>query len=311
MKKVIVLTFLKIPLIILLLINFGNAKNEIIIELQIANEIVTNIDFAKEQRYLIALNNNLKDLPKNQLEELARQSLIREKIKENELSKFYDFNKTDEFIDEVLKEFYEKLNFTNQNEFELYLINYNLKISDIKNKLKIETLWNEYIFNKFKNQISIDIENIKKKIKLQKNIVTEYNLSEILFELKSNEEVNSKYNLIVKNIKKTGFKNSANIYSLSDNSKFGGEIGWINETQLNESLLKEIELLNVNEITKPIQASSGYLIIKLNDKRKKELKLDKEKLYNRMIVEEKNRQLNLFSLIYFKKIKQNIFISEK
>jgi len=311
MKKVIVLIFLKIPLIILLLINFGNAKNEIIIELQIANEIVTNIDFAKEQRYLIALNNNLKDLPKNQLEELARQSLIREKIKENELSKFYDFNKTDEFIDEVLKEFYEKLNFTNQNEFELYLINYNLKISDIKNKLKIETLWNEYIFNKFKNQISIDIENIKKKIKLQKNIVTEYNLSEILFELKSNEEVNSKYNLIVKNIKKTGFKNSANIYSLSDNSKFGGEIGWINETQLNESLLKEIELLNVNEITKPIQASSGYLIIKLNDKRKKELKLDEEKLYNRMIVEEKNRQLNLFSLIYFKKIKQNIFISEK
>ena len=311
MKKVIVLIFLKIPLIILLLINFGNAKNEIIIELQIANEIVTNIDFAKEQRYLIALNNNLKDLPKNQLEELARQSLIREKIKENELSKFYDFNKTDEFINEVLKEFYEKLNFTNQNEFELYLINYNLKISDIKNKLKIETLWNEYIFNKFKNQISIDIENIKKKIKLQKNIVTEYNLSEILFELKSNEEVNSKYNLIVKNIKKTGFKNSANIYSLSDNSKFGGKIGWINETQLNESLLKEIELLNVNEITKPIQASSGYLIIKLNDKRKKELKLDEEKLYNRMIVEEKNRQLNLFSLIYFKKIKQNIFISEK
>ena len=311
MKKVSVLIFFKIPLIIFLLISFSNAKDEIIIELQIANEIITNVDFAKEQRYLIALNNNLKDLPRNQLEELARESLIREKIKKNELLKFYDFNKTGEFIDEVLKEFYEKLNFTNQNEFELYLKNYNLKISDIKNKLKIETLWNEFIFNKFKNQISIDTKNIKKKIKSQKNIITEYNLSEILFELKSNEKVNIKYNLIVKNIKKTGFKNSANIYSLSDNSKFGGEIGWINETQLNELLLKEIKLLNVNEITKPIQTSSGYLIIKLNDKRKKELKLDKEKLYNRMIVEEKNRQLNQFSLIYFKKIKQNIFISEK
>jgi len=75
--------------------------------------------------------------------------------------------------------------------------------------------------------------------------------------------------------------------------------------------LKEIELLNINEISKPIQTSLGYLIIKLNDKRKKELKFDKEKLYNRMIVEEKNRQLNQFSLIYFNKIKQNIFISEK
>jgi peptidyl-prolyl cis-trans isomerase SurA len=123
--------------------------------------------------------------------------------------------------------------------------------------------------------------------------------------------VNSKYNLIIKNIEKTGFKNNANIFSLSDTSKFGGEIGWISQTHLNESLLKEIELLNINEISKPIQTSSGYLIIKLNDKRKKELKFDKEKLYNRMIVEEKNRQLNQFSLIYFKKIKQNIFISEK
>ena len=94
-----------------------------------------------------------------------------------------------------------------------------------------------------------------------------------------------KYKLIVKNIEKSGFKNNANIFSLSDTSKFGGEIGWVNQTQLNESLLKEIELLDINEITKPIQTSSGYLIIKLNDKRKKELKLDKEKLYNRMIVE--------------------------
>ena len=311
MKKVSVLIFFKIPLIIFLLINFSNADNEITIELQIANEIITNIDFAKEQRYLVALNNNLKNLPKNQFEELAKDSLIREKIKKNELLKFYNFNKIDKFTDEVLKEFYEKLNFTNQNEFELYLKDYNLKISDIKNKLKIETLWNELIFKKFNNQIKINTENIKKKIKSQKNIITEYNLSEILFELKSDEKVNSKYNLIIKNIEKTGFKNNANIFSLSDTSKFGGEIGWISQTHLNESLLKEIELLNINEISKPIQTSSGYLIIKLNDKRKKELKFDKEKLYNRMIVEEKNRQLNQFSLIYFKKIKQNIFISEK
>ena len=311
MKKIILLIFIKIPLIIFLLINFSNADNEITIELQIANEIITNIDFTKEQRYLVALNNNLKNLPKNQFEELAKDSLIREKIKKNELLKFYNFNKIDKFVDEILKEFYEKLNFNNINEFELYLKNYNLKISDIKNKLKIETLWNELIFKKFNNQIKINTENIKKKIKSQKNIITEYNLSEILFELKSDEKVNSKYNLIIKNIEKTGFKNNANIFSLSDTSKFGGEIGWISQTHLNESLLKEIELLNINEISKPIQTSSGYLIIKLNDKRKKELKFDKEKLYNRMIVEEKNRQLNQFSLIYFKKIKQNIFISEK
>ena len=311
MKKLILLIFLKIYLIIFLVLNFSNANDEIIIEIQIADEILTNIDFAKEQSYLVALNNSLKNMPKNQLKELARESLIREKIKKNELLKFYDFNKTEKFADEVLKEFYNKLNFSNANEFELYLKDYNLKIVDIKEKLKIETLWNELIFKKFNSQIQINTENIKKKINSQKNISIEYNLSEILFELKSDENMNSKYKLIVKNIEKSGFKNNANIFSLSDTSKFGGEIGWVNQTQLNESLLKEIELLDINEITKPIQTSSGYLIIKLNDKRKKELKLDKEKLYNRMIVEEKNRQLNQFSLIYFNKIKQNTFVSEK
>ena len=311
MKKIIKLIFFKIFLIIFLLINFSIANEEISIELQVADEIITNVDFIKEQNYLVALNNNLKDIPKNQLDKLARESLIREKIKKNELSKFYNFDKIDKFVDEILKEFYEKLNFNNINEFELYLKNYNLKISDIKNKLKIESLWNEFIFKKFQSQISINTEDIKTKIKLQKNIINEYNLSEILFELKSNEEVNEKYNLIINNIEKTGFKNSANIFSLTDTSKFGGEIGWVNQTHLNEALLKEIELLKIDEITKPIQTSSGYLIIKLNGKRKKEIKLDQEKLYQQMILEEKNRQLNQFSLIYFKKIKQNIFISEK
>jgi len=311
MKRIIFLILLKIPIITLLIINLSNANEKIIIELQIADEIITNIDFKKEESYLVALNNNLNDISKNQLKKLARDSLIREKIKKNELLKFYDFSKTDKFANEVLKEFYTRLNFNNLNEFELYLKNYNLEISDIKSKLKIESLWNELIFKKFESQISINTEDIKKKVKKQKNIITEYNLSEILFELKLDEELNKKYNLILDNIKESGFKNSATIFSLSNTSKFGGEIGWVKQTHLNELLLNQIKLIKINEITEPIQTTSGYLILKLNDKRKKELKIDQKKLYNQMIVEEKNRQLNQFSLIYFKKIKQNIFISEK
>ena len=311
MKRIIFLILLKIPIITLLIINLSNANEKIIIELQIADEIITNIDFKKEESYLVALNNNLNDISKNQLKKLARDSLIREKIKKNELLKFYDFSKTDKFANEVLKEFYTRLNFNNLNEFELYLKNYNLEISDIKSKLKIESLWNELIFKKFESQISINTEDIKKKVKKQKNIITEYNLSEILFELKLDEELNKKYNLILDNIKESGFKNSATIFSLSNTSKFGGEIGWVKQTHLNELLLNQIKLIKINEITEPIQTTSGYLILKLNDKRKKELKIDQKKLNNQMIIEEKNRQLNQFSLIYFKKIKQNIFISEK
>ncbi len=167
------------------------------------------------------------------------------------------------------------------------------------------------IFQKYNSQIKIDKEKIKTKIKNQKKIFKEYNLSEILFQLTSSEKLLDKYNLILKNIENSGFKNSANIFSISDSSKFGGEIGWVSQNHLNDNLINEIENLNINELTKPIQTSSGYLIIKLNNKREKEKKLNFEKTFKQMITEEKNRQLNQFSLIYFNKIKQNIFISEK
>ena len=148
-------------------------------------------------------------------------------------------------------------------------------------------------------------------LKNQKEVLKEYNVSEILFQLSSDENLTDKYNLILKNIENSGFKNSANIFSVSDSSKFGGEIGWMNQNQMNDNFLKEVEKLNINQLTKPIQTSSGYLIIKLNNKREKEKELDFEKTFKQMITQEKNRQLNQFSLIYFNKIKQNIFISEK
>ncbi len=296
---------------ILIFINIVKAENKIIIELQIENEILTNVDFLNEKNYLIALNNNLKNLPKNQIKQLSRDSLIREKIKKIELSKFYNLNKESKYTDQILEDFYKRLNFINEGEFNLYLEKYNLNLSDIKEKLKIESLWNELIYKRFNAQIKIDEEKLKKKLSTQKNLLTEYDLSEILFELNANETLENKYNLILKKINESGFKNSANIFSISSSSKFGGNLGWISETQLNETLLKEIKSININKLTKPIQATNGYLILKLNNKREKEVKIDFQKTLRQMIKEETNRQLNQFSLIYYNKIKQNIFISEK
>ena len=310
MKKKLI-EILTLILLFLLLTNYARTENKIIIKFQIENEILTNLDFLNEEKYLLALNNNLQNIPKNQLKQLSRDSLIREKIKKIELSKYFDFSKESKYEDELLKDFYKRLNFNNEKDFELYLKKYNLNIANIREKLKIESLWNELIFKKFSNQVNVNEEKLKKKLLLQKNLMTEYNLSEILFEIKDNEKLDTKYKLILKNISETGFKNSANIFSISNSSKFGGDLGWINDTQLNENLLNQIKSLNIKQLTKPIQVTNGYLIIKLNDKREKNIKIDFEKTLKKMILEEKNRQLNQFSLIYFNKIKQNIYISEK
>ena len=311
MKKIIFSNIFYILFILLLFTNNSISEKKIIIELKIGNEILTNIDIEKEQNYLIALNTSLKDVPKNQLRKIAKNSIIKEMIKKNELLKYFDLNKPDKYANQVFKDFISTLNFKNENEFELYMESYNLNILDIKEKLKIETLWNELIFKKFNMQVNINKEEIKKKVKSQKKFVAEYNLSEILFELDGSEILEEKYNLILKNITTSGFKNSANFFSISDSSKFGGQIGWISETQLNEVMLKEINTLKINQVTKPIQTSGGYLILKLNNKKNNEVEVDIKKTINQRISQERNRQLNQFSLIYYNKIKQNIFISEK
>ena len=311
MKKKIFNNFLYFLFIFLLSVNGTASEKKVVIELKIGNEILTNIDIEKEQDYLIALNNNLKNVPKKQLKEIATNSIIKEIIKKNELLKYFDFKKADKYGEQVLKDFILTLNFKNENEFKKYLKNYNLNISDIKEKLKTEALWNELIFKKFNGQVNINKEEIRKKLSSQKKYLMEYNLSEILFELEGSEILEKKYDLIIKNINNSGFKNSANLFSISDSSKFGGQIGWITEAQLNEKMLKEIKTLELDQITKPIQTSSGYLILKLNNKKNKEVKIDINKTLERRISQEKNRQLNQFSLIYYNKIKKNIFISEK
>jgi len=288
--------------------------NEVHIVLKIEDEIVTNLDIIKEKNYLIALNNSLSKINQNQLETLAKKSIIKEKIKKKELIKYYDLEKASSIIENLIIDLSKKLNFRNQEELNKYLLNFNLDIDEIKEKLKIETLWNQLIYDRFIDQVSIDEnklrDSLKTEIEYSSNQLYEYHLSEILFELNANETPEQKYNLIIANIEESGFKNASNFYSISESSKFGGEIGWINKTQLSKSIIKEIEKIEVGKLTRAIQVGNNFMILKINDKRKINKKINFDEELKKLIIYEKNKQLNQRSLIYYNKIKKNIFISE-
>ena len=211
--------------------NIVQASNNVFIVMKVNNEIITNININEEYRYLIALNNDLKSLKKEEIFNLAKNSFLREKIKENELKKYFKFNQSSKYIDQTLENLYDSLNIKSEIEFKKYLSIHNLTIEDVKKKLEIEVLWNELIYKKFYGQIDIDEEKIKKKIKKNK-IQKNYLLSEIFFSGENKEKINEKYNLIKKSISEIGFKNTANIYSLTESAKIGGSIGWIGENQL-------------------------------------------------------------------------------
>ena len=123
--------------------------------------------------------------------------------------------------------------------------------------------------------------------------------------------VQKKYKLIEKSILESGFKSTANLYSVSSSAKLGGQIGWVNETQLSKIIKKEISKLKVGEHTKTITIPGGFLIMRLDDKKTQTKYLNFDEEFKKQISYEKNTQLDRYSKIYFNKIKKNSVISEK
>ena len=278
----------------------------------IQNEIITNIDIKNEFKYLLILNNNLKELEKEKIYNISNESAIKEKIKKVELLKnFKKLEINDEFLDILLKNIYMKIGIKSLDEFESYLESYDLTLTYFKRKIIIDALWNELIITKYKSQVTINENEIKKKIlKNKKKESREYQLSEIIFEIVDKEEIEIRYTEIVKSINEIGFKNSASLYSFSDSAKTGGDIGWINENLINSKIKENINVLKIGEISKPIILSNGVLILKVTDIKDTEIKIDYETELKKVINYERNRQLNQYSKIYYNKIRRNLEFDE-
>jgi len=273
----------------------------------IGNEIITSTDIKNEFKYLMALNNSLKELDKERILSISNESLIREKIKKIEISKnFKEIKLDDNYSSILLKDIYSRLNLSSIDEFELYLKDYDLTLNEIKKKITIDALWNRLIYQKYKSKITINETKIREDILKNKINSREYQLSEIIFEVTNRGEIEKKYNEIVKSINEIGFENSAAIYSFSESAKIGGDIGWINENSLNNKIKDNINVLEVGQITKPIILSNGILMLKVKNIKNSEIAIDIESEFKKAINYESNRQLNQYSKIYYNKIKKNL-----
>ena len=281
-------------------------ETKIIYNLQ--NEIITNIDIKNEFKYLVALNGTLKELDKERILNISKNSIISEKIKKIELTKNFNEVKIDEeYLNYLLKNIYSKLGLKTSSEFELYLNNYDLSLSYVKKKLTIDALWKQLIVLKYKNQIVINEVKIKKEISNKSNIQSkEYRLSEISFEIRDKTEIKIKYDEIIKSINEIGFENTAAIYSFSSSSTMGGDIGWINKNSLNNKIYKNINDLMLGEISKPIILPNGILILRITDIKFSKINIDMESALKEAINYERDRQLNQYSKIYYNKIKKNL-----
>ena len=305
-------SFKVIFLIVFSILFFEKVKSEdnISIVFKVNNEIITNRDVQNEISYLSALNSEFQNLTKDKKYQLAKESILKETIKKDEILKYYILDQKDPLIERVIKNFIVRLKLKNKAEFESHLLQYNLNIKTIRKKIEVETIWNQLIYRIYKDLIKIDKEELTKKIKKQTGKKKLFLLSEIIFKKDNNEKIDITINKIYDSIDKIGFQNTANIYSVSDSSKFGGQIGWVDSQNLSNKILKEINKIKLNENTLPIKITNGFLILKLEDIKEEKIKVNLKDELNKAIIYETDKQLNIFSKIHFDTIKINTNLNE-
>ena len=312
MKKV----FVYIIIIYFKIIVYGTSS-EIKILYKINDSIITNHDILDEINYLVTLNKNLAQLNKEQLSSNAERSLIREIIKRDEIKKFYEINYNKEIrsekIDIIIQNFRENMGFDSNQKFEDYLKSKDINLNELKEKFIIEQLWNELIFAKYRNSIKIDSNKIDSELEkiIKNNLeILSFNLSEIIFLGKNKVAIEKKTQEITDSIKTIGFKDAAVIHSISESSKLGGEIGWINENQMPKKIFLAIKDLEIGEFSKPIITPGGIILLKVNNKKKVSTKIDKKKEMDRLISYERNRMLNEYSIIYYKEVENKAYVEK-
>ena len=277
------------------------------IKYKINNDIITNTDIDNEKNYLLFIRPSLKSLPDKEIIKISENSLIREIIKKNELNEVFDVNEADKYINKVKKNLYRFTNVNNENDLKKLLKKNTIEYENVIEKMKYESLWNELIFRKFNSLVKLNKNKLRSdlEIKIKNNKKYEYNLSELLFELNKTEKVYKTYEDIIDYVKLNNFKSAAFKYSIANSSKSGGEIGWVKETLLSKDLNNKLKKLKKNEITEPIKYPNGYLILKINDKREMKQIVNFDEEFKDLVNFEKNKQLNQFSILFYKKLKQN------
>lgn len=289
--------------------NLFSIENKIL--LKVDNEIITSVDIFLEAQYLTAINKNINKLKKEKIFEIAKNSLIRKKIKDKEIKKYSNNIKIEpSYVDKIINANATNLGFKSLNEFKNHLENYGINTENLKNRILNEILWNELVLNKYSNKLVINEKKIQNEIETTKKENKSYLLSEIIFDLPKGSKILKRYKIIQEEIKKNGFENASLIYSISDTSSTGGKLGWIKEVSLNKLIKEKIVNTKKGQYTEPIKIPGGFLILKVNDIKVTIEKVDKIKELKKRIREEKNQQLNQYSLIYYNKLKKDTKINE-
>ena len=288
----------------------ANYDNIIIKDELINNQIIQstqNIGFKSIEDFKTYL-----EFEKYEFDEFKKKILL--ELKWNQL--IYQFYKNQIVIDKEKIDNKLKKLIAEQKKIKEYLV-YEIFIEDaaikeLNKKSEEELTENNVVEELTKNKVVVEeqdgiiIKSESASYDNKKNPIDVERSIEKVTEAKKNDQIT--IDDLIENIKEKGFENTAIQFSSSPTAQQGGRLGWVSESKFSKILLKFIKKTKIGTITEPIPISGGILILKVENKRVEENKMDLDKKMKELIEIEKNNQLNNFSRNYFNQVKNNIKI---
>tara|TARA_B100001564_G_scaffold356917_1_gene372069 strand:+ start:38 stop:955 length:918 start_codon:yes stop_codon:yes gene_type:complete len=288
----------------------GANDNKIIIKVN--DKIVSSFDVKNKINTELMLRNlPINQLNINKMKNLAIKELINMRIKEGEILRYSSINLDEIDISKQLK----SISSNNIGEFKKKFLINNLSYEIFIEELKIQSGWQNLIFNLFKNKVKVNENEILDEVKKIKNKISkikEYDLSEIELSFNNLKEKDEKILIIKNKINEIGFENTVLNYSESDSAINNGRIGLVNEQSLSSDVFDRLKKLQEGEISSPIIKVDKIIFLKVNKiKISNNDNINIDKLKKDIINQRKNDLFNLYSASHLSKIRNNSYIEFK
>ena len=276
----------------------------------VGNKVITRSDIVNEIKIvLISTGQTFTEEKLKILQTVAVKALIERNIKKLEISKYENLPFNQEDLYDEINKLAQSIN-VDIDTLQNTLISNGVRYETLTDLYKTELLWNTLIFELYKNNMTVNKEEVEEQLASVQNKeeILEYLISEIVIAHINKTDRDAEIEKIKSSIKKDGFENVAMKLSISESSLDGGNIGWISENSLPKSLKSAIEGIQIGEVSDAIVLQEGILFFKLRDQRKVENIIDLEIIKNQIIKREKLKILNMHSISHYDKLRRTITI---
>jgi peptidyl-prolyl cis-trans isomerase SurA len=237
------------------------------------DEVISVLDIENRVRLTITTS-GLADTQENRqrLRGQALRGLIEEKLQLQEAARMGVFASDREVADAIDR--IEQANRLPKGQIATILSQAGLGLPALEQQLRPAIAWQKLLQRRTRAQIHVADEEVDELLaRLQaRQGAPEFMLSEIFLPIDNpdqDEEIRQTALSLIQQMQRgTPFPAIAQQFSRSASASVGGDLGWVQEGQLDPELDAAIRELNPGEVSTPIRTPGGYYIFGLRDRRR-------------------------------------------